>query len=117
MLRARGINAEVINAGINGDTSCGMMVRMDSAVPPGTQIVILQPSGRNDRRKGCGGLQGNVAKMRSRLAARGIKAVHMSFMGELKRGYQQPDGIHLSAEGHTKAAAMILPQVLAAIRR
>jgi len=117
LLRARGVNASVINAGIDGDTSCGMLARMDSAVPPGTRVVILQPSGHNDRRKGCSGLQANVARMKSRLAARMISVIHMDFIGRLKRRYEQPDGIHLSAEGHVKAAAMILPQVLAAIRK
>lgn len=117
MLRAKGINAGVINAGLNGDTSCGMLGRMDSAVPSGTRVVILQPSGYNDRRRGCSGLQANIARMKSRLAERKIRVVHMDFMGQLKRRYQQPDGIHLSAEGHARAAAMILPQVLAAVRR
>lgn len=117
LLKAKGAGAEVVNAGLNGDTSCGMMGRMDSAVPPGTHVVILQPSGCNDRRRGCSGLQANIAQMKSRLAARRIRVVHMDFMGQLKRRYQQPDGIHLSAEGHARAAAMILPQVLAAIRR
>ena len=50
MLRSRGISASVSNAGINGDTTGGMLARLSQAVPAGTQLVILQPGG-NDRRK------------------------------------------------------------------
>ena len=117
MLRARGINAEVINAGISGDTSCGMLARMDSVVPSGTKVVIIQPPGFNDLRKGCAGIQGNIAQMRARLEARNIRVVEMRFIRELTQRYPQPDRIHITTEGHTKAAAMILPAVLAAVRR
>ena len=78
-----------------------------------TRATGPKPSGCNDRRRGCSGLQGNVAWMKTRLAARKIRVVHMDFFGRLKRTYEQPDGIHLSAEGHARAAAMILPQMLA----
>ena len=117
MLRAKGVNAEVINAGISGDTSCGMLARMDSAAPSGTTIVILQRPGFNDLRKGCGGTERNIAQMRARLAARNIKVVQMNFMPQLAQRYPQPDRIHITTEGHAKAAAMILPSVLAVVRR
>src|SRR3979409_1477369 len=51
ILRAKGVNVHVVNAGINGDTTEGMLGRLDSAVPNGTSAVILKPGG-NDRRKG-----------------------------------------------------------------
>src|ERR1700687_4070721 len=51
ILRAKGLDCRVINAGINGDTTEGMLRRMDRAVPNGTNAVILQPGG-NDGRKG-----------------------------------------------------------------
>jgi acyl-CoA thioesterase-1 len=50
LLRARGISVHVVNAGINGNTTGEMLARLDSAVPKGTRVVILQPGG-NDRRK------------------------------------------------------------------
>src|SRR5262245_51915235 len=43
LLKARGVNATVLNAGIHGDTTGGMLARLDRAVPPGTRLVILQP--------------------------------------------------------------------------
>jgi acyl-CoA thioesterase I len=50
LLRARGLSVRVINAGINGDTTGGMLARLDRVVPKGTNVVILQPGG-NDQRK------------------------------------------------------------------
>src|SRR5271165_6555437 len=45
LLRKKGINANVTNAGVNGDVTAGMLSRIDAAVPKGTDIVILQPGG------------------------------------------------------------------------
>jgi acyl-CoA thioesterase-1 len=53
LLNARGIEAAVINAGIAGDTTGGMLARLERAVPAGTHVVILQP-GTNDERMGLG---------------------------------------------------------------
>src|SRR5207253_6716702 len=50
-LHAQGYNVRVVNAGINGDTTGGMLARLDTVVPAGTRLVILQPGG-NDFRKG-----------------------------------------------------------------
>src|ERR1700761_9290573 len=49
LLKARGVDAEVVNAGIPFETTSGMLRRIDSDVPDGTNIAILQPGG-NDRR-------------------------------------------------------------------
>src|SRR5258708_40038930 len=49
MLRARGYAARVINAGINGDTTGGMASRLDSAVPAGARVGVLQPGGHDPR--------------------------------------------------------------------
>ena len=35
MLRARGYDAQVTNAGVPGDTTDGMLLRLDSSVPDG----------------------------------------------------------------------------------
>src|ERR1700737_1178524 len=45
ILRAKGLNVRALNAGINGDTTEGMLRRLDSAVPSGANAVILQPGG------------------------------------------------------------------------
>jgi len=40
-LRARGLNVQVSNGGVNGDTSSGLAARLDSAVPPGTRVAVI----------------------------------------------------------------------------
>lgn len=113
MLRAKGIDAHVINAGINGDTTGGMLSRL-GAVPAGARVVILQPGG-NDARKGQGHGAENVAAITGRLAARGIKVVMApsQMLGGLPH---QSDGQHLTPEGYRMLAASLLPQVEASIR-
>jgi acyl-CoA thioesterase-1 len=41
LLRAKGLNVRVINAGVNGDTTGGMLGRLDRVVAKGTSVVIL----------------------------------------------------------------------------
>ena len=40
-LRARGHKVTVVNRGVDGDTTAGVLARLDHAVPPGTDIVVL----------------------------------------------------------------------------
>jgi acyl-CoA thioesterase I len=114
MLRARGYAARVINAGINGDTTGGMASRLDSAVPAGTRVVILQPGG-NDRRKGeAVGREGNILAIVARLNARGIKVIMLDrLLAGTSPQLLQPDGKHFTAEGHRALAARVLPKVIA----
>src|SRR5882672_2509851 len=81
ILRAKGSDVRVVNAGINGDTTEGMLERLDQAVPNGTSAVILQPGG-NDRRKG---RADRTADIQSRLSARGIPVIMLgnSMLGGL----------------------------------
>jgi GDSL-like Lipase/Acylhydrolase family len=46
-LRARGHQVTVTSQGVNGDTTRGVLARLDSAVPSGTNIVILQIGGND----------------------------------------------------------------------
>src|SRR3954454_13339882 len=115
MLRAKGYDVRVGNAGINGDTTAGMLRRLNAAVPAGTRLVILQP-GNNDVRKGVGGDRaGNIATITASLPARGVKVLLVERMLAGLRQHLQPDGEHLTAEGFRLAAARMLPQVEAAI--
>ena len=47
MLRADGFNVQVINAGVDGDTTDRMLMRINSVIPSGTKVVIVQ-GGAND---------------------------------------------------------------------
>ncbi|MGO9356507.1 MAG: GDSL-type esterase/lipase family protein [Xanthobacteraceae bacterium] len=114
MLRARGYQATVANAGISGDTTAGMLSRLDSAVPGGTQIVVYAIYDYNDTRKGISPAEhaANVQKILALLHARHIKTIAAAqYFSGLPR---QSDGIHLTAEGHAAFAARVLPQVIAA---
>lgn len=116
LLRARGYDVRVINAGIPGDTTAGMLARLDLAVPDGTRIVIIQPGG-NDARRGSGASAGaNVAQMSSRLRARGIKVIVLNGIRSMvPASSRDPDGQHIDRRGHAAIAARLLPQVAAAL--
>jgi acyl-CoA thioesterase-1 len=50
-LKAKGLAAEIVNAGVSGDTSSGGLARLDWSVPDGTDAVILE-LGANDMLRG-----------------------------------------------------------------
>src|ERR1700744_651513 len=79
MLAARGLNARVINAGISGDTNAGMLARLDSAIPEGTKIVLLDEygGGWNARRKGQGDQRAELTDIEARLRSRHIRIIPM----------------------------------------
>lgn len=112
ILRARGYSVDVVNAGINGDTTEGMLNRLDSAVPNGTRAVVLQPGG-NDRRKG---RTDRTSEIQSRLRARGIPVIMLG--NNMFRGLpHQPDGVHLTPDGYRMLAQSLAPQVAGAVGR
>lgn len=117
LLRAAGVDAAVANAGIAGDTTGGMLARLDSAAPAGTHIVILQP-GTNDERMGLGAERAaNIEKMRRRLAARNTKLIIIenSVLDALPRSELRDDGVHFTPAGYAILAERILPAVLTAL--
>jgi acyl-CoA thioesterase I len=50
-LKAKGIDVEMINAGVSGDTTSGGRDRLDWSIPDGTEAVILE-LGANDALRG-----------------------------------------------------------------
>jgi acyl-CoA thioesterase-1 len=118
MLRASGRNVRVYNAGIYGDTTTGMLSRVDSVVLPGTKVVILQ-AGTNDYRLGLSPAKraANIAAIQNKLRARGIKLVLAEpAIRTAARQYPHPDRIHTTPAGHRFVAQRLLPQVLAGLR-
>jgi acyl-CoA thioesterase-1 len=88
LLHQRGIKVSVANEGVNGDTSDGMLSRLDSAVPSGTRVVILMCCGNDnkDKRHIVADHLGNVTAMVTRLRARGIAVVYSAARGVAYRG-------------------------------
>jgi len=111
MLREKGFAVTVANAGVSGDTTAGMLTRLDSAVPQGTRVVILQPGG-NDR-----GVASSVPQILARVHAKGIKVVMVenSMIAAIPAPMHQPDRIHLTAEGYHLLAVRLLPRVASAL--
>jgi acyl-CoA thioesterase-1 len=114
MLKAKGSNTEVRNAGVFGDTTSGMLARLSSSVPEGTKIVILQFGG-NDFRQGISpaARQANIANIQQQLRARGIKTVQADgfVKAALQSGMAQSDHIHLTAAGHQRVASQLMGSI------
>ena len=116
LLHHKGVDAHVINAGVNGDVTTGMRNRLDAAVPNGTDIVILQPGGNDLRFFGSKQARtANIAAMVQRLHARGIRVIVYD-PDPVPRDFYQWDGIHFNAAAHAKIAATLAAQIGPAVK-
>lgn len=116
LLRHKGIDAHVTNAGVWGDVTAGMRNRLDSAVPRGTDIVILQPGANDLRFFGTKQARSaNIAAMVQHLHARGIRVIVYD-PDPVPRDFYQWDGIHFNAAAHAKIAATLAAQITAAVK-
>jgi acyl-CoA thioesterase I len=115
MLKARSYKVQVTNAGIPGDTTGGMLARLDATVPAGTRIVILQPGG-NDQRFGYTKEQraNNIRAIVAKLQKRGIRVIVADNLQGLLAKHST-DGIHFSVEAHALIAKRLYPQVAGAL--
>jgi acyl-CoA thioesterase-1 len=117
MLRARHYDGGVANAGVSGDTTWGMLNRLESAVPIGTRVVILQPGGNDERHGAASWRDANISQIVERLRARqvGVIMLENQSIGAIRRQVYGSDGQHLTAEGYRLLAAQLLPQVAPAL--
>src|SRR5688572_6894059 len=76
VLKAKGLNVQVANAGVSGDTTSGGLSRLDWSVPDGTDAVIVE-LGANDMLRGVDPKVTRAAleQIVSRLKARGIEVM------------------------------------------
>jgi acyl-CoA thioesterase-1 len=111
ILRQKGIDAKVINAGVFANTTLAMLHRLKRDVPAGTDIVILQP-GTNDRRFGFTDEQraANIAEIVRRLKHRGIYVI--VFDPPIPWTWLQLDGIHFNMGAHARIAATLAEKVM-----
>jgi acyl-CoA thioesterase I len=72
-LKAKGIDVDIVNAGVSGDTSSGGRDRLDWSVPDGTRAVIVE-LGANDALRGTDPAvtRAALSDIVTRLKARGI---------------------------------------------
>jgi acyl-CoA thioesterase I len=119
LLKAKGYDVTVVNAGVSGETSGQILGRVDSVVTGGVKLVVLQILEGNDRRHGVGAAEhdANVRAAVARIRAHGAHVVLAGpdVTNPLITAYHQFDGIHLTEEGHAKLAQRLLPLVIAAI--
>lgn len=75
-LRAKGVNARVVNAGLSGDTSAGGLARLDWALEPKPDFAIVE-LGANDGLRGLDPAQtrANLDAILTKLKAKGVPAL------------------------------------------
>jgi acyl-CoA thioesterase-1 len=112
LLRARGYEVQVVNAGISGDDTNRMRARLTEAVPQGTGLVILDTTDTNDRRREVN-TKANVASIVGDLGKRGVRTIVIQSLHALSGQSLQGDGIHITEEGHALIATKLVSQVTA----
>ena len=117
MLRARRYSGRVANAGVSGDTTWGMLNRLDAAVPDGTRVVILQPGGNDARHGAASWRDANTSQIVERLRVRQVAVIMLEnqLIGEIRSQGYGSDGQHLTAEGYRLLAAQLFPEVATAL--
>ena len=106
LLRSRGLDVSLRTAGIAGDTTAGMLARLERDVPAATRVVLFQPGG-NDARLGVpeAERERNIVAIQNRLGARGIAVIRVAAAFEAARaGNLQTDGVHFTPDGHAAIA-------------
>jgi acyl-CoA thioesterase-1 len=136
VLRKKGYDAVVENAGVPGDTTAGALRRFDEAIGPGTDIAIVE-FGTNDLRMHIPGkrMRANLNEIVRSLRKRGIEVLVIG-LGRLNLAdvanangvpyaqwnlpagkYRARDHAHYNAKGYAIVIARMLPQIEALIRR
>jgi len=136
LLRKKGYDVVVTNAGVPGDTTAGALRRFDAAIAPGTDIALVE-FGTNDLRMHVPPqrLRANLNEIVRSLRKRGI-AVLLIGLGSLNLSdvaransvpyaqwklppgkYRARDHAHFNAEGYAIAITRMLPQVEELIAR
>ena len=123
-LKAKGYDVRVLNTGVNGDTTTGLLGRLASAVPEGTQIAIVWIGINDVRRQGksVSFVQEMRRKITANLRARGIEVLNLKrdagtgVRSDPKFTTGDRD-MHFNAAGYARVVARTLPQVEGLIRK
>jgi len=119
MLKAKGYNVRVKNAGISGDTTSGILHRLVFAVPSRTKIVILDMLGpyyNYLKTTAASPARGHaeIEEIQARLKSRGIIIIPWSTRPPVS--LRQADKKHPTAEGHKLIAEQLMPRVIDALQ-
>ncbi|HTS40968.1 MAG TPA: GDSL-type esterase/lipase family protein [Xanthobacteraceae bacterium] len=123
-LRAKGLDVHMVNHGINGDTTEGVLARLDAAAPAGTQVAIVW-IGVNDRKAGVPQptIRANRQAIVGRLRARGIEVLSFDndpaadLRGNPQYTVPNDPQHHLNAAGYDVLVGRTLGQVAALVQR
>ena len=116
MLKAKGYNVQVKNAGKPGDTPSGLLHRLDFAVPSGTKIVILAKEGLYNNAKLSQPVgDAEMNRVETKLKSRGITIIPANAGAVLQNPGLSVDDVHLNAVGHKELATRLLPLVIRAL--
>jgi acyl-CoA thioesterase I len=123
LLKAKGYDVRVVNMGVNGDSTAGILARVKS-VPQGTRVVLVEYAKGNEERHHIANSAAHMAEIRSELAARDIKSIDVTGVISLafvhargSGGLINAGGPHLNAAAYGEVARQVLPEVEAAIGR
>jgi acyl-CoA thioesterase-1 len=121
LLRAEGYDVRIINMGVNGDSTAGILARVKS-VPQGTRLVLVEYAKGNEDRHHITNSSANMAEIRSELAARNIKSIDITGAISLafvrargNGGLINAGGPHLNAAAYGEVARQVLSEVEATI--
>lgn len=91
-LKAKGMNVEVVNAGVSGDTATGGLGRLDWSIPEGTEAVIVE-LGANDALRGIdpGVTRKALTQIVDRLKARKIEILLCGMLAPRNMGRNYAD--------------------------
>lgn len=125
MLKAKGLDVTVVNAGVTAETSDQTVARVDSVVTPGTKIVIYDLGGGNDADIGQGGsTAANGARIVQRIRAHGAIAINAAKQSVVGSEKGNPSAWiagdkhhHITTASQQKVAASLVPKVMAAMRK
>ena len=111
-LRARNVDVKVENAGVSGDTTASGLARLDWAVPPATDIVILE-LGANDALRGVDPkvTRNNLEIIIAQLKAKGAKVLLAGMLAPKNWG----DKLEIDAKVETTGTGEALTAFLAAL--
>ena len=116
MLKAKGYNVQVKNAGKPGDTPWRLLRRLDSAVPSGTKIVILAKEGLYTNNKlSTAKADEAMNTVETKVKSRGITIIPANAGVVLQNAGLRADDVHLNAAGHKELATRLLPLVIRAL--
>jgi acyl-CoA thioesterase-1 len=123
LLRAKGYDVRVINMGVNGDSTAGILARVKS-VPNGTRLVLFEYARGNEARHHITNSAANMAAIRSELATRNIKSIDITGVMNAAFAHARTNGglisagtPHLGPTGYAEVARQVLPEAEAAIGR